>query len=79
MVGIGGATDPLSPTGESPCEEPANCHAGIDGRPTRFGKEGVGEGEKEGPWFKRSAFSDFNSCCSSPSDCVCASLFRSII
>ena len=45
-----------------------NCHDGIEGLPTNEGRDGDGEGERPELRLKRSAFRDFNSCCSSASD-----------
>ena len=67
--GIGGVDDRLSP--------PANCQAGIDGLVGKLGIDGV-DGVAV-PRLSRSAFNDFNSCCNSPRDCDCTSLFFSII
>ena len=68
-TGTGGVDDRLSPT--------ASCQAGIDGLAGKLGMDGV-KGVA-GPRLNRSAFSDFSSCCSSPRDCDCTSLFFSII
>ena len=68
-AGTGGVDDRLSPA--------ANCQAGIDGLVGKLGMDGV-EGVA-GPRLNRRAFNDLSSCCSSPRDCDCVSLFFSII
>lgn len=55
-----------------------NCHAGIEGRGGKLGKGGAGV-DVPGVRLSNSVFKDLSSCCSSPNDCVCASLFFSII
>lgn len=57
--------------------ELASCQAGIDGRPTIV--EGEGALGMVGPLLSSNAFRDLSSCCSSVRDCVCISLFFSII
>ena len=57
----------------------ASCQAGIDGRPTRLGREGEGEGGMEGPRLRSRALRDLSSCWSSARDCDWLSLFFSII
>ena len=57
--------------------EPDNCHAGIEGR-GKLGNGGAGV-DVPGVRLSNSVFNDLSSCWSSPNDCVCASLFFSII
>lgn len=58
-------------------DPPESCQEGILGRPRLRIELGV-EGDS-GRLVTRSAFSDFSSCCSSASECVCASRFASSI
>lgn len=55
----------------------ANCQLGIDGRPTTGGGGGVLD--TFGPLLSSKALRDLSSCCNSARDCVCVSLFFSII
>lgn len=61
-------------------EVPVSCQAGIDGRPANPGR-GVEDvlASAPPPRPSKSVFNDLSSCCRSDNDCLCASLFLSII